>query len=103
MGAAAIKYQLILTTCTGSLARFHTRRNHSVLYEGYEGLYQRLCLCADNESTKQSPETIPAPKINSNDDDDDDESVCRYLDSSLAGCMRYPGIPEIQYIDGLSY
>ena len=36
-GAAAIKYQLILTTSTGSLARFRTRHNNSVLYEGYEG------------------------------------------------------------------
>ena len=81
MGAAAIKYQLILTTSTGSLARFRTRHNNSVLYEGYEGQYQRLCLCTDNESTKQSPESIPAPGINSNGDDD--ESVCHYLDPSL--------------------
>ena len=36
MGAAAIKYQLILTTSTGSLARFHTRHNHSVVFKGYE-------------------------------------------------------------------
>ena len=84
MGAAAIKYQLILTTSTGSLAGFHTRHNHFVLYQGYEGMYRRLCLCADNESTKQSPESIPAAQgINSNDDDD--ESVCHYLDSSLLG------------------
>ena len=96
MGAAAIKYQLILTTATGSLALFRTRQNHSVLYEGYEGLYQRLCLCVDNESTKQAPESIPAQGINSNGDDD--ESVCHYiiwtraagiLLVGLAGCMRY--------------
>ena len=83
MGAAAIKYQLIFTTSTGSLARFHTRHNHFVLYQGNEGMYRRLCLCADNESTKQSPESIPAQGINSNDDND--ESVCHYLDSSLLG------------------
>ena len=55
MGAVAITYQHILTTSTSSLARFRTRHKHSDVYEGYEGLYQRLCLCADNESTKQSP------------------------------------------------
>ena len=42
-------------TSTGSLARFRTRCNHFVVYEGYEGLYQRLRLGADNKSTKQSP------------------------------------------------
>ena len=55
MRAAAIKYQTILMTSTGSLARFRTRCNHFVVYEGYEGLYQRLRLGADNKSTKQSP------------------------------------------------
>ena len=38
MEAVAIKYQLILTTSTGSLARFYEIHNHFILYEGYEGL-----------------------------------------------------------------
>ena len=54
-GAAAIKYQPILTTSTGSLACLSTRHSHFVVYEVYKGLYQRLRLCVDNKSTKQSP------------------------------------------------
>jgi hypothetical protein len=87
MGAAAIKYQLILKTSTGSLARFHTRHKHFVLDEGYEGLYQRLCLCADNESTKQSPETVPAPVSTAMMMMMSPYAITwyRYLDSSLLG------------------
>ena len=54
MRAAAIKYQPILTTSTGSLVCFVTRRSRSVVYEGFKGLYQRLCSCADDKSAKQS-------------------------------------------------
>jgi hypothetical protein len=49
-----------------------------------------LCLCTDNESSKQSPESIRAPGINSNGDDD--ESVCHSLDPSL---LRYSSSLEL--------
>ena len=45
---AAIKHHLVLTTSTGSLAPFRTRRDHSVLYEGYGALADvsyHLLLC----------------------------------------------------------
>ena len=62
------KYQPFLMTFTGSSARFCTRCNHFVVYEGYEVLYQRLRLGADNKSTKQSP-IDRGNNINGNDDE----------------------------------